>query len=277
MRPTQVETTRVDTPSSPLAFYRARGAAEPAGVGAAPLVLGHSLGSDRHMWDWTVELLPSDLDLILWEQPGHGESQLLREQSPSASDTVEAVHAGLDDLGIRSAFFAGLSLGGLTTLAYAQQYPETVRAFMVLDSGPVTGEPGPWFEKADQVLSRGMEPLADGTMERWFTADFASGVGRPVVEQIRRIFVSTAPEGYAQCCRILGNTDLRAAVRLATAPAYVLTGAEDAGVTPQGAEELLESLPDPRGLVIVPAAKHLTAVQEPELVAASLVNMVLNP
>lgn len=269
---------RANTPHSPLAFYRAQGGGAPdPNIGEAPLVLGHALGSSKDMWTEVLTLLPSNLKVILWEQPGHGNSGLLQVGEPSALDTAAAIHDGLNDMGVGACHIAGLSLGGMTTLAFAQRYPNRAMSFAVLDSGPASPPPGPWLERAQLVQADGFGGLVDGTMERWFTPSFVNGEGAEAVARIRRIFLETSPAGYAQCCQILAHTDLRSQLDAATSPALVLTGAEDPGTTPQQAEELAQGLPGLVEVVIVKDAAHLTAVQQPHVVSHALLNLMAVP
>lgn len=265
----------VTTPSSPLAFYRARGGAQEWGKAAAePLVLGHALGSSRHMWDEVLALLPSNLEIILWEQPGHGQSALLDVEEPSAWDTAAAIGAGLDDLGVGDVHIAGLSLGGMTTLAFAQRYPQRVVSFAVLDSDAASPPPGPWLDKAQLVETEGLGSLVEGTMGRWFTPSFAEGDGAEAVGRIRRIFLETSPAGYAQCCRILAHTDLRPQLSAAKSAALILTGDQDPGTSPQQAHSLAGQLPNTFEVVVVEDAAHLTAVQHPAVVSHALLNLI---
>lgn len=264
------------TPSSPLALYGGRPPSpEGSGWGGSdPLVLGHALGSSREMWDEVVPLLPPGLPVILWDQPGHGASGLLRQASPTATDVARSLNNALHDLGVNRAHIAGLSLGGLVSLAYAQAFPEETLSLGILDSGPANRPAGPWREKAEEVERDGMGPLVAGTMQRWFTPAFATGGGAALVAKIRQIFLDTNPAGYAQCCRVLANTDLWGELSKVSMSTLVLTGVEDAGFTPEAAESLARYLPDAGSALIIPHARHLTAVEQPQKVADALAELV---
>jgi pimeloyl-ACP methyl ester carboxylesterase len=68
-----------------------------------------------------------------------------------------------------------------------------------------------------------MEAVADATMGRWFTSDFAS----PLVERIGADLRATNPAAYASCCEAIGHMDLRPALARITAPTLVIAGSED--------------------------------------------------
>mgnify|MGYP002735267465 CR=1 FL=1 len=264
----------IDSPN-PLALYRAEagdlGGLEVSCVEGQTLVLGHALGADRHMWDEVLALLPNNLDVILWEQPGHGNSRLLQESKPSVNTTADVLAAALAELQVGQAHLAGLSLGGMTALAFAERHPGMLKSVSIMDAGPVLEPAEAWRQKATQVREEGLEPLVDGTMERWFTPDF---LDTPEVTRTRETFLTTSPEGYAQCCEIIANTDLRGELGEVDVPALVLTGEGDAGMTPMQAAALGAELPQAQDPVVVPDARHLTAVESPARVAEALVEMV---
>lgn len=273
---------QISLASSPLALYAANPRVfdlEDANR-LEPLVLGHALGSSHEMWEDVLPLLPDTLPVILWDLPGHGGSDLLASSQPDARDAAEALNQALRDLGVGRAHIGGLSLGAMISLAYAQSFPDQTLTLAMMDSGPSNPPPTMWEGRARQVEAEGIAPLAEATMERWFTPDFASGPGADQVQRIRRIFLNTGAAGYAQCCRILQNTDLWAEMGRVTMPSLILTGAEDSGFTPEGAEALVQSLPRPQNPhlssnpVIVEDARHQTAVQQPAAVARALSGLV---
>ncbi len=258
---------RVDTPSTPLAFYE-------SGAGDQTLLLGHALGSDHRMWQQVVDLLPDDIRVILWEQPGHGESGLLQEDAPDAASVADAVAAGLADLGVSETVAAGLSLGGIVTLALAAAHPSLAPRAVMLDSAPVLLPSSMWSDRADQVEKDGVEAQVGPAMERWFTPEFAEGVGAAAVTEIENIFLGTNPQGYAQGCRIIANTNLTEQLQTLAAELLVVVGREDAGTPPEVAMEMTIQAPNGRGPIIIDGARHLPAVEQPQQVASLLAAFV---
>ncbi len=271
-----MELERLETPSSELAFYGAPGRAN----AGRTLVLGHALGADRNMWQHVLPLLPENLNVVLWELPGHGNSGLLDvdvEQAVhggvGAQAIAESLHRGLTDLGLVGQPFilGGLSLGGTVALAYAENHPETPESLVVFGSAPVLPPPASWAERANLVLTQGLEPLADPTMGRWFSEGFRQGEGSAAVQQTRDTFVDTSPEGYAECCLIIAGTDLRAELRSTTVPVLVVVGENDGGMGPDAGAQLVEALPNAE-LRVVPGVAHLMAVEAPDEVAKALLD-----
>lgn len=263
-----MNTKRLPVSNSPLAFYQA------GGDGPRTVVLGHALGADHRMWRKVLPLLPRDVRVILWDQPGHGGSALLLPgDGLSAHSIAAALHDGLVELGVidegMQPVVAGLSLGGTVSLAYAEDYPADLCDLLMFSSGAALLPPETWTERAQLVSRKGLEPLADATMGRWFSDGFAAGEGTEAVEATRKTFLATSPEGYAQCCLAIAGTDLRPELAGVRVPVQLVVGEDDPGMTPDQALILAEALPDAT-VTVIEGARHLTAVETPELVADAI-------
>lgn len=237
---------------------------------APTLVLGHSLGSDRHVWDEVTSKLSDSWKVVRWELPGHGASEI--PLGPATMDNlVDELLSGLDELGIEKFHVAGISLGGMVALAVAEAVPERVLSLAMLDSGPSLPPGEQWLARAAQVRAEGMEALVDGTMERWFSRQLREGPHAARVNRTRESFLQCDPEGYAYCCEVIAGTDLEAGLQDVGMPTLVLTGSEDAGMTPQQAADLAAQIPGAAGVSeVIPGAKHMTCVEHPVRVAAAL-------
>ncbi len=249
---------------SELAFY------EDGLTDAPAVVLGHSLGSDHRVWDEVTAALSGSWRIIRWEMPGHGESRRLTTKA-TMSHLVDQVLAGLDQIGVSEFHAGGISLGGMVSLALAQREEKRVLSLAMFDSGPALPPPEPWLERAQQVREQGMASLADATMDRWFTPEFREGPNAGRYLRTLEAFLACDPEGYAQCCEIIASTDLRPKLSRVRQPTLLLTGDQDAGMTPGQAEDLAQVLPGARGLFeVVAPSRHMTCVEHPQVVAAAL-------
>jgi 3-oxoadipate enol-lactonase len=79
---------------------------------------------------------------------------------------------------------------------------------------------------------------------------------------------STPVEGYAGCCEALRDADVRSRLGGIRAPTLVIAGAEDPAATVDQAEEIRDSIPGAR-LVVVEAA-HLANIEQPEAVTREI-------
>jgi pimeloyl-ACP methyl ester carboxylesterase len=137
------------------------------GVGTPEFVLLHGGGQNAHTWDTVA--LALGRPLIAIDLAGHGHSDPLPDGSAldyttGASDVAAVVRALAPD----ALAVAGMSLGGITTLALYGHAPDLVRRIALVDITPgVTGQKsaaisafinGPaGFESFDDILARTIE------------------------------------------------------------------------------------------------------------------------
>lgn len=242
---------------------------------AHALVLGHSLGSSHVMWDEVVPALAPHLRVVRYDLPGHGGTAPAPVDEPlTMEQLVAALLRSLDGIGVDDFHVAGLSLGGMVALATAEFAPSRVLSTTDMSSAPVNLPPRAWVGKAAAVRRDGTGPLAEPTMERWFSEGFRTGRGRDWVDRIRAEFLACSPEGYAQCCEVLATTDLRPGLATITAPVLLVSGEDDAALPWAAADDLAGVLragtcPDVEVLRI-PGVRHMSAVEEPATVARAL-------
>lgn len=105
-----------------------------------PVFLLHSVGHDRHDFDFVLPRLAEQFQTIAIDWPGHGESDMPAEAGTGLMcDVLEDV---VDALDVGPAAFVGNSLGGTASLRLAARHPERVRALVLVDTGG-TAEVGP--------------------------------------------------------------------------------------------------------------------------------------
>jgi 2-hydroxy-6-oxonona-2,4-dienedioate hydrolase len=128
-----------------------------AGDLAAPaVVLLHGSGPGATGWSnfkTNIEALAEHFHVIAPDMPGWGRSDAVTRDE---MDHAKAAVSLLDALGIEKAAFVGNSMGGITTLRLATEYPE--RVSHVVTMGPGSG-PQPKIFSAGGGLSEGMRAL----------------------------------------------------------------------------------------------------------------------
>jgi 3-oxoadipate enol-lactonase len=121
--------------------------------------------------------------------------------------------------------------------------------------------------RASEVRAEGVGSIADVVLERWFTPEFRAA--RPeTVESAGNMLRGTPAEGYAGCCEVLRDADMRSRLGEIQAPTLVIAGAEDPATTIDQAQEIRDSIPEAR-LVVIEAA-HLANVEQPEAVTREI-------
>jgi 3-oxoadipate enol-lactonase len=215
------------------------------------------------MWEPQLPAL-AGLDVIALDHPGHGGAP-----APAGpiglADLGRGVLAALDERGIGRADYCGLSLGGAVGIWLAANAPERVGRLVLACTRATFGDPQGWDDRAATVRAHGMEAVADAVLERWFTPGF------PDRARWRAMMASIDPEGYARCCEVLRDADLREELPRITAPTLVIAGAEDPSISAEEIELLVSRIPGAR-LVTLEGAAHIANVERPEAFTAALLS-----
>lgn len=234
---------------------------------APALVLSNSLGTTWDLWEAQVPDLSRDFRVVRYDHPGHGRSAYTGE-TLTIETLVGQVLELLDRLELERASFCGLSLGGAVGVTLAQSAPDRVDRLVLACTSASFGPPEGWLERARLVRVRGTAVVAEGVLERWFTAEFRAD--RPeTVTRFRRMLEATPREGYAACCEAIAHWDARGSLEAVAAPTLVIAGADDPATPPSDAAFLAESIPDAT-LAVLPGAAHLANVEQPELFTKAL-------
>ena len=88
------------------------------------------------------------------------------------ADYARDLAALLDGVGVGRATIVGLSIGGLIAQEFYRQSPERVAALVLCDTAAKIGTDEVWDQRIAEVERGGIEALADGVLQRWFTARF---------------------------------------------------------------------------------------------------------
>jgi 3-oxoadipate enol-lactonase len=223
---------------------------------APVLVLSNSIGTTLELWDAQVPAFAGPFRLLRYDQLGHGRSEV--RPGPYTVELLGRELLGLlDGLGVEQFSFCGLSLGGTVGMWLGKNAAGRLDRLVLAGTSAYFGPPERWIERAELVRAEGMEPIADATMGRWFTAAY------PGIAEQRARFVATPPEGYAACCDALRDWDFRADLGSVAAPTLALAGADDPATPPDQARLIADGIPGAR-MRVIPDAAHLLNVEQPE-------------
>ncbi|MEM7641249.1 MAG: 3-oxoadipate enol-lactonase [Pseudomonadota bacterium] len=228
------------------------------------LVFANSLGTDMRLWDDIVPLLPG-YRMVRWDKRGHGQSDV--PDPPYAMGAlVSDAEAVIDACGIKDCTFIGLSIGGMIAQGLATKRPDLVARLVLSNTAAKIGDDKLWDWRIKTVLAEGMEPLADGVMERWFGRDFLASPGHGLW---RARFCQTPPKGYAGCSAAIKGTDFYTPTSTLRLPVLAIAGSEDGATPPDLVRETAALVPDSR-FELMPRAGHLPCVEKPDDYAAIL-------
>jgi 3-oxoadipate enol-lactonase len=234
---------------------------------AKPVVmLSNSIGAGLGMWDEFVERMSDQARIIRYDARGHGSSDV-----PAGPYTIERlgrdVLAILDTLDVQRAIFCGLSLGGLTGMWLGAAHAERLAGLVLANTAANFPPATMWQERAAAVRVSGMGPLVGATLDRWFTKPFQERSPDRVAD-IGKMFAATPAEGYAGCCAVLADADLKPRLRNITTPVRVICGKHDPSTPPARGEELVASLP--KADMVTLDAAHISAVEAPDAFAEAV-------
>lgn len=234
---------------------------------APPVVLLHSLGSDRSMWAPQVSALARDHRVVRVETRGHGDAPA--PPGPYAIDDLgRDVVDVADAVGLDTFHLAGVSLGGQTALWVAVHHGHRLRSLTAANTAARVGTREGWQERIEAVRAHGLAGIRDAVLKRFFAPSFAA-VDPDAFAAARRAFVHADDAGYAACCAALADADLREAVASITTPTLVIGGTLDVATPPEQVQELHRSIVDSR-LVMLDGAAHLSNLEQPDAFTEAL-------
>ena len=244
------------------------------GPQAAPLVtLSNSLASTMAMWDAQVPALTPDWRVLRYDTRGHGGTSA--PPAPYRMETLAADLIGLwDALGVARSAFVGLSLGGMIGQAIGIDHAHRVSALVLCDTLArwPQGAGTIWDGRIRVVQTQGVKALVDGTIERWFTADFRAS-GSPEIARIGAMIGATPAPGYAGCSYAIKGIDFLDRLKAISVPTLVMVGADDPATPPSAAREIQQKIPGAK-LVVIENAAHLANVEQPKAFNRALRNFL---
>ncbi|MFB7457151.1 MULTISPECIES: alpha/beta fold hydrolase [unclassified Streptomyces] len=269
------------------------------------VVFSHGYCLSQDSWHFQRAALRGVVRTVHWDQRSHGRS------ARGLAQSRDGVELTIDQLGrdLKAVIDAaapegplvlvGHSMGGMTMMALASQYPELIRervvatAFVGTSSGrlgevnfglPVAGVNAvrrvlPGVLKAlgqrAELVERGRRATADlfaGVIKRY---SFAGRDVDPAVARFaERMIESTPIDVVAEFYPAFTDHDKTEALALfADIPVLVLAGVQDL-VTPSEHSEAIAGLLPEAELVLVPDAGHLVILEHPEVVTDRLADLL---
>ncbi|MEV4740055.1 alpha/beta hydrolase [Streptomyces sp. NPDC049555] len=256
---------------------------------------GYCLGQDS--WHFQrAALREAGVRAVFWDQRSHGRSGRAPAATPVSIDLLGRDLKAVVDAAAPEGplVLVGHSMGGMTTMALAAQYPELIAervvgaAFVGTSSGRLSDVTYGLPATGMNVLRRTVLPGAFKLMSvqtelvekgRRATADLLAGIIRrysfgspkdvdPAVARFcERLIEATPVDVVAAFYPAFGEHDkLAALAAFEDVPVLVLAGEKDLITPASHSETIAEALPDAADLVVVPGAGHLVMLERPELV-----------
>jgi len=247
---------------------------ELSGIEKGPVVvLSHSLACSMLMWTPQLEPLESAFRVLRYDTRGHGGS----DAPPGVytlAHLVDDVIGLLNKLAIDRVHWIGLSMGGMIGQGMALSHSDRLESLVLADTAAIIPDEAQpiWQERIDAVRQKGMAAVAEATLQRWFTPNYLNQK-LPEIDQIRRQILMTPVAGYIGCSeaiRRLNYLDRLAAIQT---PTLIMVGADDPG-TPVAASEAMHARIPGSKLMVIPAAAHLSNIEQAEIFNTNLMTFL---
>jgi 3-oxoadipate enol-lactonase len=254
----------------PLSYYDS---GQPTDADRRPVVLLHSIGTDHRLWEQQLSPLAERHRVLAPDARGHGRSGWVEGAELSIDHWVEDLDLVLDHAGVEAVTLVGLSMGGVEALAYTLAHPDRVRGLVLADTfAELDAEvAGSKVEGLVRQAHAGMGSFADSYLDQTLTRD---GDDVASVRAVLKDAIANVPvDAYVASTRACFGVRLARRLREVRTRTLVLWGALDTK-TPRGlSEQLAAGIPNST-LEEVPAAGHLSAVENPEAFTKALTHFL---
>jgi pimeloyl-ACP methyl ester carboxylesterase len=232
-----------------------------------PVVLVHGFPLDGTVWQELLENLSPDFSVIVPDLPGFGKSP---SQGPFTMESMaDVLQEFLKRIGVLPCVLAGLSMGGYIAQAFAVKYSSSLRGLMLVDTrcnaDTDTGKKAR-NDMIELAKSKGSAAVAEQMMPKMF----APGVSAELVTRLRAVMTACPAQTiqYASAA-MRDRPDLSSDLAELSIPALIIVGEFDVLAPPSMAQEMHGILCGST-LTVIPNAGHMTPMERPADVAASM-------
>ncbi|HJZ56780.1 MAG TPA: alpha/beta fold hydrolase [Gemmataceae bacterium] len=240
------------------------------------VVLLHAFPLDREMWQPQLVPLGGKARVLALDLPGFGGSSPAPFTVDSAADLVADL---LKKPGVSGrVVVGGLSMGGYVAMAFARRHADQLAGLILADT---KSEPDDEAGKQnrDKMIAlakeQGVTVVVEQMIPRLLSED--TRAKRPeVVETVRRIASRQSVEGVVNALAALRDRpDATAGLDNVAVPTLVLVGEHDA-VTPPLAASAIGARIWGSKVVVIPAAGHLSNLENPDAFNAAVLEFLAN-
>jgi 3-oxoadipate enol-lactonase len=231
-----------------------------------PVVLIHAFPLNAEMWRPQLRLVPHGFRFIAPDLRSFGESDVEAAPLPTMDDYAADIGGLLDALEIERAVIGGLSMGGYVTFALFRAAPERFSGMLLADTRSQADTPAGRESRrtmSQLVLTEGTSAVADqmipkllGETTRREYPDIAT-----LVRQVIEANHPAAIEGALNA--LMTRPDSTPDLGRIDCPTLIVVGSEDTLTPPADSQALHEAISRSH-LVVVPAAGHLSSLEDAE-------------
>jgi 3-oxoadipate enol-lactonase len=238
--------------------------------GAPVLMLSNSLGTNLHMWDDQAPEFSRHFRLVRYDRRGHGKSG-----APKGPYSFERfgrdILAIADALKIKTFNWCGLSMGGMDGQWLGANAANRVDKLVLANTNFYYADKTSWAERIKFVQEKGLAPLVEPNMVRWFTEGFRNSAPQAMA-RMKEMFLGSNPAGYVACVEAIRDMDFRASNPRITTPTLVIVGKQDPATPPAAGEAIAQQIKGAK-LVALDAA-HISNVEQPKAFTDAVLNFL---
>jgi len=246
-----------------------------------PIVLVHGITTYSFIWASVVPALETDYDVVSLDLLGCGESDMPLDVSYSIHAHAERLYGFLHELGIGKCHLVGHDLGGGIAQIFGVNHPEMLYDMTLIN--PV----GYDFWPVQPITA-----LRTPIVRQLMMASFDLGTFRMVVRRgfyhkelvtnelmdrfMMPMHTSEGRKAFMHFARCLDNhnlTEIEDDLRRLDLPVLIVRGDADPYLSAMIAERLHAEIPGSR-LTRIETASHFAQMDEPEVVASTLLDFV---
>ena len=246
---------------------------EVEGPSNAPvLILCNSIGTNLSMWDDQAPAFTKQFRLVRYDRRGHGKSG-----APKGPYTMNQLGrdalAVADAAGAKTFNWCGLSMGGMVGQWLGANAPDRLRRLVISNTHCYYTDKAPWNDRIKLVGEKGLAPLADPMMERWFTPGFRER-SPDKVARVRGMFMATPTDGFLGCCFAVRDMDFRESNSRIRTPTLVIVGSKDVATPPAWGEAIAQQIRGAK-LASIPDVSHMSNIEQPKVYADMVIDFLL--
>ena len=235
------------------------------------LVFINSLGTDFRIWDDVVEAVKTYGDILLFDNRGHGLSDVV-ENTSSLNDLADDVLELMDHLSIGKVVLIGLSVGGMIAQILASRIPQKVEKLIFCDTMYKIGTEQVWNDRIAAVKEKGIGAISEGVMQRWFSVKFRQEQ-TVKVSAYKNMLEQTPVKGYVKASELIRDADLEEIAAQIKIPSLCIVGAEDGSTLPEHVKQLADVIEGARYEVIENSG-HIPCVDNPEALSKLIIDFI---
>ncbi len=236
------------------------------------LIFSNSLGAQLSMWDDLTPYLLPYFRILRYDTRGHGANANTISNNLKIDDLGKDVIAIMDSLSIESAYFCGLSMGGLIGQWLGINHPERFKKIVLSNTGCKIGNNERWNSRITTITENGMQAIVADMLERWFTDDFHKKFPEKV-QKFKKMILANNVEGYASCCEAIRDADFTQQLKTIKVETLIITGYDDPVTNVEAAHFLTSKIPNSQLEILY--AKHLASAEQPEKYAKILIKFFI--